>query len=321
MKDLVNKKIFIAGHRGLVGSAILRRLEACGCKSLIFRTSSELDLRSQQATRDFFEEEHPEIVFLSAAKVGGIAANDTKRAEFIYDNLMIASNVIESAYRSGVEWLLNLGSSCIYPKFAPQPMKEDALLTGALESTNEPYAIANIAALKMVESYNRQYGTNFYSAMPTNLYGPNDNFDLQGSHVIPALMRKFHEAKTTGQTEVVLWGDGSPRREFLHVEDLADACLFLYQKRSDLKNFGYFVNVGYGEDLSIAELADKVRTIVGFKGDVIWDTTKPNGTPRKLMDVSKLLNIGWKPTTKLDDGLRSTYDWYLSAAEQGSARI
>lgn len=321
MSNLAQKKIYIAGHNGLVGAAIVRALKKRDCQAIIVRGSRELDLRDQRATRAFFEMERPEVVFLAAARVGGIAANDTQRGEFIYDNLMIAANVIDAAYRTGTEWLLNLGSSCIYPKFAKQPMTETELLTGPLEQTNEPYAVAKIAALKLVESYNRQYGTRYFSAMPTNLYGPNDNFSLTSSHVIPAMVRKFHEAKVAGQPEVTLWGDGSPRREFLHVDDMAAACLHLFDRRETIPTGEYFVNVGTGEDLTIKELAELIRKVVGFNGSIVWDTSKPNGTPRKLLDVSRIHRLGWKHQIPLQQGLATTYDWFVSSLATGQTRV
>ena len=301
----MNKKdrIYIAGHRGMVGSAIHRRLKKEGFENFVFRTSDELDLRDQQATADFFTKEKPNYVFLAAAKVGGILANNTYRAEFLYDNLMIQSNVIENSYRQGVKKLLFLGSSCIYPKLAPQPLKEDYLLTGLLEHTNEPYAISKIAGIKMCDAYRSQYGCNFISVMPTNLYGPNDNYDLNTSHVLPALIRKFHEAKDQGQPEVIVWGSGTPRREFLHADDMADACVFLMKNYNE----GGLINIGVGEDLSIKELAEMIKEITGYKGKVVFDASKPDGTPRKLMNVSKLSSLGWKATIQLKDGIEKTY--------------
>jgi len=296
-------KIYIAGHRGMVGSAIYRRLKKEGFANFVFRTSDELDLRNQQAVADFFEKEKPEYVFLAAAKVGGILANNTYRAEFLYDNLMIQSNVIENSYRQGAKKLLFLGSSCIYPKLAPQPLKEEYLLTGLLEHTNEPYAIAKIAGIKMCDAYRSQYGCNFISVMPTNLYGPNDNYDLNSSHVLPALLRKFHEAKAQNHPEVIVWGSGTPRREFLHADDMADACVFL------MKNYNEegLINIGVGEDLSIKELAEMVKEITGYKGKIVFDTSKPDGTPRKLMDVSKLSAIGWRASISLKEGITQVY--------------
>ena len=296
-------KIYIAGHRGMVGSAIQRRLKREGFENLVFRTSDELDLRDQREVADFFAQEKPDYVFLAAAKVGGILANNTYRAEFLYDNLMIQSNVIENSFRQGVKKLLFLGSSCIYPKLAPQPLKEDYLLTGLLEHTNEPYAIAKIAGIKMCDAYRSQYGCNFISVMPTNLYGPNDNYDLNTSHVLPALIRKFHEAKVQDQPEVIVWGSGTPRREFLHADDMADACVFL------MKNYNEqgLINIGVGDDLSIKELAEMIKEITGYKGRVVFDASKPDGTPRKLMDISKLSSLGWKATIHLKAGIEKTY--------------
>lgn len=307
-----DSKIYVAGHSGMVGSAIVRKLRAEGYRNLITRTSAELDLRDQTAVRTFFSNEKPEFVFLAAAKVGGILANDTYRAEFIYDNLMIEANVIHSAYRNGVRKLLFLGSSCIYPKMANQPIKEEYLLNGTLEPTNEPYAIAKIAGLKLCENYNRQYGCNFISAIPTNLYGIGDNYDSEKSHVLPALIRKFHEAKVSGASSVELWGSGTPKREFLYVDDLASACLLLMQHYEDVEP----VNVGTGEDIPIADLAETVREIIGFSGTVKWNSNMPDGTPRKLLDVSKLSNMGWKPDTALSEGVRMAYDDYLNRKDQ-----
>lgn len=301
-------KIYIAGHRGMVGSAILRRLEKAGYSNIITKTSSEVDLRNQQAVNNFFENEKPAYVFLAAAKVGGILANNTYKAEFIYDNLMIEANIIHAAFVNGVKKLLFLGSSCIYPKMAPQPLKEDYLLSGYLEPTNEPYAIAKIAGIKLCEYYNEQYGSNFISAMPTNLYGPNDNYDLKNSHVLPALIRKFHEAKISQAHSVSAWGTGSPRREFLHVDDLAEACLHLMINYNDTQ----FVNIGTGEDVTIKELTELVKSVVGFTGEIIWDSSKPDGTPRKLMNVSKIHETGWKHTIDLEDGIKMTYETFLS---------
>lgn len=301
-------KIFVAGHNGLVGSAIVRTLQAQGYTNLLTRASKELDLRGQAAVEAFFATERPDYVFLAAAKVGGIQANNTYRGEFLYDNLMIEANVIHSAYRHQVQKLLFLGSSCIYPKLCPQPMREEALLTGFLEPTNEPYAIAKIAGLKLCENYCRQYGVNFISAMPTNLYGINDNFDLANSHVLPALMRKFHEAKSNGDSAVTVWGTGEPLREFLYVDDLADALVFLMEKYDRPE----FINVGTGEEISIKELALTIQAVVGFEGELVFDTTKPNGTPRKLMDVSRLKDLGWQAKTDLKTGIEQTYAWYLS---------
>jgi len=296
-------KIYIAGHRGMVGSAILRRLKKEGFENFVFRTSDELDLRNQQTVADFFTKERPVYIFLAAAKVGGILANNTYRAEFLYDNLMIQSNVIENSYRLGSKKLMFLGSSCIYPKLAPQPLKEEHLLTGLLEHTNEPYAIAKIAGIKMCDAYRSQYGCNFISVMPTNLYGSNDNYDLKNSHVLPALLRKFHEAKINDQPEVIVWGSGTPRREFLHADDMADACVFL------MKNYNEegLINIGIGEDLSIKELAELMKEITDFKGKIVFDPSKPDGTPRKLMDVSKLTTLGWKASIGLKDGITQVY--------------
>ncbi len=301
-------RIYVAGHRGMVGSALVRKLQTEGYTNLITRTSSELDLRSQAAVSEFFEQERPDYVFLAAAKVGGILANNIYRAEFLYDNLLIEANVIHSAHQTGVQKLLFLGSSCIYPKLAPQPLKEEYLLSGYLEETNEPYAIAKITGIKLCEAYRSQYGCNFISAMPTNLYGPNDNYDLQGSHVLPALIRKFHEAKVNGQPTVEVWGTGSPKREFLHADDLADACFFLMENYND----DLFVNIGTGEDVTIREVAELIQEIVGFTGELRWNTDKPDGTPRKLMDVSRLNTLGWKHTTDLKQGLERTYQDFLA---------
>lgn len=302
-----NDKIYVAGHRGLAGSAILRALQAQGYNNLITRSSSELDLTNQSAVSAFFASEKPDYVFLAAAKVGGIQANDTYPADFIRDNLLIQTNVIDSAYKSGAKKLLFLGSSCIYPKFAPQPMSEDSLLTGPLEPTNEWYAIAKIAGIKMCQAYRKQYGFNAISLMPTNLYGPGDNFNLANSHVLPALIRKFHEAKETGSPSVEVWGTGTPRREFLHVDDLADAALFLLNNYNQAE----IVNVGVGNDVTIRELAETVKAVVGFDGDLVFDSTKPDGTPRKLMDVSRLASLGWRAKTSLKEGIASTYQWFL----------
>ena len=293
----------------MVGSAIMRRLMAEGFQNLVVRTSQELDLRDQQNVFNFFEKERPDFVFLAAAKVGGIMANDTYRAEFLYENLSIQNNVIHSAYLTQVKKLLFLGSSCIYPKLAPQPLKEEYLLTGLLEHTNEPYAIAKIAGIKMCEAYRDQYGCNFISVMPTNLYGPNDNYDLNKSHVLPALIRKIHEAKNRKQPSVVMWGTGEPRREFLHADDLADACFFLMQKYSEAG----MINVGIGEDLTINELAHLIKKVVGYEGKIEHDTSKPDGTPRKLLDVSKLNAMGWKAKISLEEGLRKVYQEFLES--------
>jgi GDP-L-fucose synthase len=298
-----DSKIYIAGHRGMVGSAIVRLLEKKGYTNIITRTSKELDLRDQLQVRQFFQAEMPQFVILAAAKVGGIQANNIYRADFIYDNIMMEANVIHQAYETKVEKLLFLGSSCIYPKMAPQPLKEDCLLTGTLEATNEPYAIAKIAGIKMCEAYKDQYGCNFISAMPTNLYGPNDNYDLNNSHVLPALLRKFHEAKESGVDTVEVWGSGSPLREFLHVDDLAEACYYLIQNYNEKD----FVNIGSGVDLTIKELATLIKEIVGFKGELKFDSSKPDGTPRKLMDVSKLEKLGWKYSINLKEGITSVY--------------
>jgi GDP-L-fucose synthase len=300
-------RIYLAGHRGLVGSALLRLLQAEGYQELVLRTSSQLDLRDQAACAAFFREERPDYVLLAAAKVGGIVANESCPAQFIYDNLMIQSNVIHSSYLSGVEKLLFLGSSCIYPRLAPQPMREEALLTGPLEPTNEPYALAKIAGIKMCQSYNRQYGTRFICAMPTNLYGPNDNFDLGSSHVLPALLRKFHEAARDGLASVTVWGSGAPYREFIHVDDVAQASLFLMRHYEGWEP----VNVGSGEELTIAELAQRIAALVGFTGEIHFDSSKPDGTPRKLCDVSKIHQLGWRHRITLEQGLRDTYAWYL----------
>lgn len=300
-------KIYIAGHRGLVGAAIVRRLQREGYTRLITKTHAELDLTSQSAVQEFFAEARPEYVFLAAAKVGGIQANNSYPADFIRDNLQIELNVIDAAYKSGVQKLLFLGSSCIYPKFAPQPMPEDCLLTGPLEETNEWYAIAKIAGIKLCQAYRRQYGFNAISLMPTNLYGPGDNFHLANSHVLPALIRKFHEAKTGGAKEAVVWGTGSPRREFLHVDDLADAAVFLMREYAGEE----IVNVGVGRDLTIAEVAQLVREVVGFAGEIVYDTTKPDGTPRKLLDVSRLTKLGWQAQIPLRQGVEEVYHWFL----------
>jgi len=372
-----NSKIYVAGHRGLVGSAILRKLKEKGFSNLVTRTSKQLDLRMQKDTEKFFEKEKPEYVFLAAAKVGGILANSTYKAEFIYDNIMIAANIIHSAYTYGVKKLLNLGSSCIYPRLAPQPMKEEYLLTGLLEPTNEPYAIAKISAIKLCRYYNEQYGTNFISVMPTNLYGPYDNFNLTTSHVLPALIRKMHLGKCLhrgdfksiredlkkypisssavdrlGNEDVIgillqygiqhstsniqhpssftphalrsavveLWGSGKPYREFLFIDDLAEACVFLMENYDAAQLTGHelritdnFINIGTGEDLTIKELANKVKEIVGFEGEIIWDASKPDGTPKKLLDVSKIKSLGWQPKTSLEEGIKKTYEWYVLA--------
>ncbi len=299
-------KIFVAGHLGLVGGAIWRRLKAAGFTNLLGRSSRQLDLRDQRAAARFFRREAPEYVLLAAARVGGIRANFTFPAQFIYDNLMIEANVIHQAYLHGVKKLLLLGSSCIYPKFAPQPMKEEYLLDGKLEPTNEPYAVAKIAGIKMCQAYNREYGTCFISAMPTNLYGPRDNFDLLDSHVIPALMRRFHLAQVAGTPEVAVWGSGAPRREFLYVDDLADACLFLMEHYGESE----VINVGVGQDLTIRELAEMMAEVTGFKGRISFDPSQPDGTPKKLLDVSRLAALGWQAKIPLETGLRCTYQWF-----------
>jgi GDP-L-fucose synthase len=304
-------KIYIAGHRGMVGSAISRRLKKEGYENIVGRTSAELDLRNQQGVNDFFEKEKPEYVFLAAAKVGGILANNTYRAEFLYDNLMVESNIIHAAYVHGVKKLLFLGSSCIYPKLAQQPLKEEYLLTGLLEPTNEGYAIAKIAGIKLCESYRDQYGCNFISAMPTNLYGQGDNYHPQNAHVIPAMLRKFHEAKTNGSSEVVIWGSGSPYREFMYTDDLADACVFLMKNYNDK----LFVNIGTGEDLTIKELAGLIKNVTGFEGKITFDTSKPDGTPRKLMDSARLHAMGWKHTISLEEGLGLAYRFFKEEAK------
>ncbi|SMC69049.1 GDP-L-fucose synthase [Pedobacter africanus] len=302
-----NAKIYVAGHRGMVGSAIYRKLQKEGYSNLVVRTSAELDLRNQQAVTDFFEAEKPEYVFLAAAKVGGIVANNTYRADFLYENLCIQNNVIHQAHKNGVKKLMFLGSSCIYPKLAPQPLKEEYLLTGLLEETNEPYAIAKIAGIKMADAYRSQYNCDFISVMPTNLYGYNDNYHPQNSHVLPALIRKFHEAKVNGGTEVNIWGSGTPMREFLFADDLADACYFLMQNYSEAG----FLNIGTGTDLSIKDLALLIKEIVGFEGTLAFDSTKPDGTPRKLMDVSKLHQLGWKHKIELKEGIKLAYQDFL----------
>ena len=298
-----NSKIFVAGHRGMVGSAIVKDLHSRGFNNIVTRTSTELNLIDQKAVSDFFEAEKPEYVFLAAAKVGGIIANNTYRADFLYENLMIQSNVIHESYKNGVKKLLFLGSTCIYPKLAPQPLREDYLLTGLLEETNEPYAIAKIAGIKMCDAYRDQYGCNFISVMPTNLYGLNDNYDLQNSHVLPALLRKFHEAKINNEKQVMVWGSGSPLREFLHATDMANACVYLMLHYNDKG----FVNIGTGQEISIKDLAFLVKDIVGFDGEVIFDTTKPDGTPRKLTDTTKLNGLGWKHSIELNEGVAKVY--------------
>jgi len=299
----LDSKIYVAGHRGMVGSAIVANLQKKGFTNIIYKTSSELDLTNQSAVKTFFETEKPEYVFLAAAKVGGIVANNTYRADFIYENLMIQNNVIHQSYANGVKKLMFLGSSCIYPKLAPQPLKEDYLLTGLLEETNEPYAIAKIAGIKMCDAYRDQYSCNFVSVMPTNLYGLNDNYDLNNSHVLPALLRKFHEAKISNQKEVIVWGTGNPLREFLHATDMADACVFVMQNYDEKG----FVNIGSGEEISIKDLAFLVKEIVGFEGTITFDTTKPDGTPRKLMDNSKLTQLGWEKAISLEEGVKQVY--------------
>jgi GDP-L-fucose synthase len=310
-------RIFVAGHQGLVGSAILRRLQSEGYENLLVRTRGELDLEDQQGVNELFASEQPDYVVLAAARVGGIYANSTYPAEFIRSNLVIQMNVIEAAYKTGVRKLLFLGSSCIYPKLAEQPIREEALLQGPLEPTNEAYAVAKIAGIKMCQSYNRQYGTNFVSVMPTNLYGPNDNFDLMGSHVLPALIRKFHEAKMSGQDEVVVWGSGQVYREFLHVDDMADACVFV------LKHYdgSEILNIGCGQDVTIAEVAQLVKETVGFEGEITFDRSKPDGSPRKLLDVSRLFALGWRPNIGLRDGLADTYAWYLRHLDVGRGLV
>lgn len=300
----LNSKIFVAGHRGMVGSAIVKNLESKGFNNIVTRTSDELNLIDQNAVASFFESEKPEYVFLAAAKVGGIVANNIYRADFIYENIMIQNNVIHQSYKTGVKKLLFLGSTCIYPKLAPQPLKEEYLLTGLLEDTNEPYAIAKIAGIKMCDAYRSQYECNFISVMPTNLYGFNDNYDLQNSHVLPALLRKFHEAKQSNASEVQVWGTGKPLREFLHASDMADACVYLMQNYNDEG----FVNIGTGKEISIADLAFLIKDIVGFKGNIVFDTTKPDGTPRKLTDTTKLNNLGWEHSIELEDGIRDVYN-------------
>ncbi len=306
-----DSKIYLAGHTGLVGSALLRGLKSAGYSNIIFRDISEFDLRDQAEVEKYFKAEKPEYVFLAAAKVGGILANNTYKAEFIYDNLMIAANIINASYQHGVKKLLNLGSSCIYPKFAPQPLKEEYLLTGALEPTNEPYAVAKIAAIKLCRYYNEQYGTNFISVMPTNQYGINDNFDLKTSHVLPAMIRKFHDVKVSGSGTVTLWGTGEVYREFMCSDDLASACIYLMENK-DYAEIGEFVNIGTGEDLKIKELAQIIKQAVGFAGEIAWDASKPDGTPKKLLDISKLKALGWEPKISLKNGIKQVYDWYLS---------
>lgn len=310
----LNSKIYVAGHKGLVGSAIVRNLQSKGYRNLVYRTSQELDLTKRYQVDEFFREEKPEYVFLAAAKVGGIVANNDYPADFIRDNLMIQTNVIDAAHQNNVKKLLFLGSTCIYPKLTAQPMREDSLLTGELEPTNESYAIAKIAGIKMCQSYNRQYGTNFICVMPTNLYGPNDNFDLESSHVLPALIRKFHEAKKNSIPSVEVWGTGLPRREFLYSDDLADATVYLMNHYNDSE----LVNIGVGEDISIKELAEKVKETIGYNGAIQFNTSKPDGTPRKLVDVTKLHGLGWKAETPLEEGLILAYDWFLKNIEKAN---
>ena len=305
----ISAKIYVAGHRGMVGSAITRSLDVAGYKNILTATHSELDLLDQKAVADFFSQEHPDYVFLAAAKVGGIMANSTYPADFLYENLMIETNIIKNAYINNAKKLLFLGSSCIYPKMAQQPITEESLLTGALEETNEAYAIAKIAGLKLCEMYNRQYGTNYISVMPTNLYGPNDNFDLENSHVLPALIRKFHEAKINDSDNVVVWGTGIPVREFLYADDLAEACLYLMQSYNHSK----IVNIGTGIGITIKDLAEKIRKVVGYRGNICFDTTKPDGTPVKINDVNYLKSLGWQARTTIDEGLTKTYQWYIES--------
>lgn len=315
-----NAKIYIAGHRGLVGSALIRRLQSGGYINLITRGHAELDLTNQPAVQQFYAAEKPDYVFVAAAKVGGIHANNAYPADFIYHNLMIECNLIHGAYQQGVKKLLFLGSTCIYPKLAPQPMREECLLTGSLEPTNEPYAVAKIAGIKMCSSYNRQYDTNFMSVMPTNLYGTNDNYHPQDSHVLPALIRRMHEAKTRGDKQVTAWGTGNARREFLSSDDMADACVFLME-RFDAKDLGEFINIGVGYDLTIREVVEMVAKVVGFSGELLFDTTKPDGTPRKLVDSGRLAALGWKPQVALEDGLRAAYQDFLRQQEAGTVRL
>jgi GDP-L-fucose synthase len=312
-----SSKVYVAGHNGMVGSAIVRKLKSQGFENVITRKSSELDLRDQQGVESFFSKEKPEYVFLAAAKVGGIHANNTYRADFLYENLIIESNIIHQSYVHGVTRLLFLGSSCIYPRLAPQPLKEDYLLSGFLESTNEPYAIAKIAGIKLCEAYWDQYKCNFISAMPTNLYGPNDNYDLANSHVLPALLRKFHEARINDSPEVTVWGSGSPLREFMHVDDMADACFFIMENYQEKQ----FVNVGSGEELSIKALAELIREIVGFKGSIVWDASKPDGTPRKLMDSERLRQLGWSHQITLREGIAREYDRIKSLGNFAGTRV
>jgi GDP-L-fucose synthase len=304
-----DSKIFVAGHKGMVGSAILRRLQELEYTNIVVRSKNELDLTNQYKVNDFFNSEKPDYVFLSAAKVGGIKANNDFKADFIYQNLMIQTNVINASYKTGVKKLLFLGSSCIYPKLAPQPLKEDYLLSGLLEETNDAYAIAKIAGIKMCQSFNQQYGTNFISVMPTNLYGPGDNYNLQTSHVLPALIRKFHEAKSCGKSEVVIWGTGNPMREFLYVEDLAEACIYLMLNYNESE----IINIGTGEDISIKDLSFLIKKVVDFSGEIVFDSSNPDGTPKKLLDVSKIHNLGWKHKTSLIDGIKKTYNDFKSS--------
>lgn len=311
-----NAKIYVAGHLGLVGSALVRRLTAQGFTNLVLRTRAELDLLDAGAVTAFFERERPEYVFLAAARVGGILANSQYPADFIRENLAVQLHAIDAAYRSGVKKLLFLGSSCIYPRMAPQPIREEYLLTGELEPTNEPYAVAKIAGIKLCQSYNRQYGTNYVSVMPTNLYGPGDNFDLDTSHVLPALLRKFHDAKAQGASEVTVWGSGRPRREFLYVDDMADACIHVMQHHDGSQ----IVNVGCGEDIAIGELARTIADVVGYRGKIAFDASKPDGTPRKLLDVSRLRALGWAPAVELSEGIRRTYAWFVEHHAEAGVR-
>ena len=315
-----NAKIYVAGHRGLVGSAIMRRLQAGGYNNLVTRGHSELDLTDQQAVQQFYAAEKPDYVFIAAAKVGGIHVNNTYPADFIYRNLMIECNLIHGAYQHGVKKLLFLGSTCIYPKLAPQPMKEEHLLTGPLEPTNEPYAVAKIAGIKMCSAYNRQYGTNFMSVMPTNLYGPNDNYHPQDSHVLPALIRRMHEAKARGDKQATVWGTGNARREFMASDDMADACLFLME-RFDAKELGEFINIGVGHDMTIREVVEVVTKVVGFEGELVFDTSKPDGAPRKFIDSARLTALGWQPKTGFEEGLRAAYQDFLRQLEAGTVRL
>jgi GDP-L-fucose synthase len=307
-----DSRIYLAGHNGLVGSAIKRKLESEGFENIIVRSSKELDLRDFNQVKDFFEKEKPEYVFLAAAKVGGILANNNFGGDFIYDNLAIEINVIKNAQQAGVKKLLFLGSSCIYPKMAPQPIREDYFLDGKLEETNKPYAVAKIAGITLCQAFNKQYGTNYISVMPTNLYGPNDNFDLKSSHVLPALIRKFHEGKINNEKTVTVWGTGKPMREFLYVDDLADACFYLMQKYND----GEIVNIGTGIDITIKELAETIKKVVGYEGDIVFDSTKPDGTPRKLLDMTKLHGLGWHHKIELEEGIAKTYEWFLNSAAE-----